>query len=67
MTDHPSEHEAVVTDKRQLVEYMVAGCKAQSQWRIGTEHEKLAYHLEDFRPLAYDEPGGVRAVLNGLI
>ncbi|MDZ3837791.1 MAG: glutamate--cysteine ligase [Rhodospirillales bacterium] len=66
-TDPLHQREAVVTDKRQLVEYMAGGCKPEAEWRIGTEHEKLAYHLEDFRPLAYDEPGGVRAVLDGLI
>jgi glutamate--cysteine ligase len=64
--DH-SLAESVVTDKRELVAYMEAGCKPQPQWRIGTEHEKLAYSLEDYRPLPYEGPRGVRAVLEGLV
>ncbi len=57
----------IVTDKRQLVEYMESGCKPPAAWRIGTEHEKLAYSLDDYRPLPYDGPRGVRAVLEGLM
>ncbi len=62
-----SHAEPVVTDKRQLVEYMASGCKPAAQWRIGTEHEKLAYRLDDYRPLTYEGPRGVRAVLDGLV
>jgi glutamate--cysteine ligase len=35
-------------------------------WRIGTEHEKFAYHLDDLSPLDYEGPSGVRAFLDGL-
>ncbi len=55
-----------VTDKRQLVEYLEAGCKPKDKWRIGTEHEKFAYRLEDLRPLPYDGRRSIRAILEGL-
>lgn len=56
-----------VTSKAQLVEYLAAGCKPAAQWRIGTEHEKFAYTLDDLRPLPYEGPRGIKAVLEGLV
>lgn len=55
-----------VTDRRELVAYMEAGCKPPSQWRIGTEHEKFMYRASDYTPLPYDGPAGIRAVLEAL-
>jgi len=55
-----------VTSKRQLVEYMERGCKPRESWRIGTEHEKFVYDLENHRPLAYEGRPGIRALLEGL-
>jgi len=56
----------VITDKRPLIEYLEAGCKPRDEWRIGTEHEKFAYTLEDLCPLPYEGPRGIRAILDGL-
>lgn len=56
-----------VTSKRQLVEHLASGCKPREAWRIGTEHEKFAYTLDDLRPLPYDGERGVKAVLLGLV
>lgn len=61
-----AEKAAPITDKRPLLEYMEAGCKPPERWRIGTEHEKFAYRLDDLRPLEYEGERGVRAVLQGL-
>jgi len=55
-----------VDGKAALIEYLASGCKPEKDWRIGTEHEKFAYHLKDFRPLAYDGEVGIRALLEGL-
>jgi glutamate--cysteine ligase len=55
-----------ITDDRQLVEYLAAGCKPKSEWRIGTEHEKFGYTHDDLRPLPYDGERSVRALLEGL-
>jgi glutamate--cysteine ligase len=55
-----------VTNKAQLVEYLASGCKPVEAWRIGTEHEKFAFRCDDLRPLPYDGPRGILAVLEGL-
>ena len=55
-----------VTSRDQLVEYIAAGSKPEAEWRIGTEHEKFAFRLDDLTPLSYDGPGGIRALLDGL-
>jgi glutamate--cysteine ligase len=55
-----------IESKRDLVEYLEAGCKPRDAWRIGTEHEKFAYRLNDLRPLPYDGVPGIRGVLEGL-
>ncbi|NBC32235.1 MAG: glutamate--cysteine ligase [Alphaproteobacteria bacterium] len=55
-----------ITSKRQLVEYLESGCKPQELWRIGTEHEKFVFRLDDLRPAPYDGPRGIKALLEGL-
>jgi glutamate--cysteine ligase len=42
------------------------GEKVRDEWRIGTEHEKFVYRRDDHRAPSYDEPGGIRDLLNGL-
>ncbi|MCG8511110.1 MAG: glutamate--cysteine ligase [Rhodospirillales bacterium] len=66
MAETTIERAQPVTDKRDFVEHLEQGCKPTKQWRIGTEHEKFAYNLENFRPLEYDGPGGIREILEGL-
>ncbi len=63
MADGAPVNGDVITDKQPLLEYMAAGCKPQSKWRIGTEHEKFPYHLSDFSPLTYTEENGIRTLL----
>ncbi len=55
-----------ITSKTQLVEYLESGCKPRDTWLIGTEHEKFCYTLDDAKPLPYDGPRGIRAVLEAL-
>jgi glutamate--cysteine ligase len=51
----------------QLAEYMAAGCKPRETWRIGTEHEKFGFRLDDHGPLPYEADGpSVRKMLEGL-
>jgi len=66
MSAPPQSQGEVITDKAQLVEYLEAGCKPADAWRIGTEHEKFCYSLDDFRPLPYEGARGIRALLEGL-
>jgi glutamate--cysteine ligase len=55
-----------VTDTRDLVAYIEAGCKPEAEWRIGTEHEKFAFCPDTLAPLGYEGERGIRAVLEGL-
>ncbi|MEX2577263.1 MAG: glutamate--cysteine ligase, partial [Halofilum sp. (in: g-proteobacteria)] len=55
-----------ITDHRQLVEYLEAGCKPPGDWRIGTEHEKFVYRVSDHAPVAYEGPDGIRAFLEAM-
>ncbi len=66
MSGPPAGTGEPVTDKRQLVAYLEAGCKPERAFRIGTEHEKFGFHKDTLRPLAYEGPGGIRALLEGL-
>ncbi len=66
MADDTAASEDSIDGKASLVEYFEAGCKPEKDWRIGTEHEKFAYHLADLSPLDYEGPAGVRALLDGL-
>jgi len=50
----------------QLAEYLASGCKPKSDWRIGTEHEKFGYCKDTLKPLPYDGPRSIRAMLEGL-
>ncbi len=60
-TDSPCEDR--ITSKDQLVRWMETAGKPREKWRIGTEHEKLVYRRDTFRPLAYDSQPGIRDVL----
>ena len=55
-----------IENRDQLAEYLEAGCKPRDAWRIGTEHEKFGYCRDTLKPLPYDGPRSVRAVLEGL-
>jgi glutamate--cysteine ligase len=66
MSAPPTSKGEPITDRRQLTAYLESGCKPAADWRIGTEHEKFAYRLSDLRPLPYDGPDGIGALLQGL-
>ena len=50
----------------QMVEYLASGCKAKSDWRIGTEHEKFGYCKDTLTPLPYSGERSILAVMEGL-
>jgi glutamate--cysteine ligase len=52
-----------VTDRAALVDHIRAGEKPREDWRIGTEHEKFGFHLEDLSPVPYEGPRGIGEVL----
>ena len=55
-----------ITDRHQLVEVLASGEKPAEQWRIGTEHEKFGFQLDDLRPPTFDGARGIEALLAGL-
>src|SRR5215471_7460500 len=55
-----------ITERRQLIEYIQAGCKPPEHWRIGTEHEKFVFRRSDLKRVPYEGPDGIRALLMGL-
>ena len=64
MTD--SGNKKTVGTRDELAAYLASGCKPESQWKMGTEHEKFGYRLDDLRPLPYAGERGIRAILTGL-
>ncbi|GAC1348177.1 MAG: glutamate--cysteine ligase [Acetobacteraceae bacterium] len=50
---------------QQLADYLAAGCKPRSEYRIGTEHEKFGFDRGTRRPPPY-APGGIKALLEGM-
>ncbi|MGV8943897.1 glutamate--cysteine ligase [Thermomonas sp.] len=66
MSGPATSNDTVITDYRQLVEVMASGEKPIEAWRIGTEHEKFGFRLDDLRPPTFDGPRGIEAMLKGL-
>ena len=50
----------------QMAELLAKGCKPKEDWRIGTEHEKFGYCQDTLKPLPYDGPRSIKAILEGL-
>jgi len=55
-----------IESRDDLLSVFAGGEKPRERWRIGTEHEKFVYRMSDHRAPSYDEPGGIRDLLNGL-
>jgi glutamate--cysteine ligase len=56
----------LIESRADLLSVFEGGEKPRADWRIGTEHEKFVYRTADHRAPSYDEPGGIRDLLNGL-
>src|SRR5208282_3522179 len=56
---------APIESRDELVTYIEQGEKPRAQWRIGTEHEKFPFYREGLRPVPYEGPAGIRALLEG--
>ena len=55
-----------IESRDDLIAIFASGEKPAEQWRIGTEHEKFVYRTADHRAPSYDEPGGIRDLLNAM-
>ena len=56
----------LIESRADLIAVFSGGEKPRSDWRIGTEHEKFVYRTADHRAPGWDEPGGIRDLLEGL-
>ncbi len=59
-----------ISSRDELVKWFEVGCKPASEFRLGTEHEKVPFYTADHSPVPYEgQPGrhnGIRAVLEGM-
>lgn len=51
----------------ELVAHFASGAKPdRTSWRVGTEHEKFGFTADGHRPIPYEGPEGIGALLAGL-
>ena len=68
---NPGDGDATpLTSIQQMADYLAVGCKPAADFRIGTEHEKFGFRLDDLTSPPYlpadGQPGSIRDVLAGL-
>ncbi len=56
----------VIESKADLIGVFARGEKPEHAWRIGTEHEKFVYRINDHHAPSYEEKGGIHTLLIGL-
>ncbi len=67
MSGPSSEQETPIENKQTLIDYLASGSKPREQWRVGTEHEKFGFRLDDLKPIPYEGERGIAALLDGLM
>lgn len=55
-----------IETRDELVAWIAAGEKPTSQFRVGTEHEKIPFRTGDHSPVPYEGRRGIRALLEGM-
>ncbi len=55
-----------IEGRDELVDWIAQGAKPKSRFRIGTEHEKFVFTLDDHQPVPYEGRRGIRSVLEGM-
>jgi glutamate--cysteine ligase len=55
-----------IASRDELVAYLEAGSKPESEWRIGTEHEKFGFYRQGHGPIPYAGDRGIRVLLETL-
>lgn len=58
--------ETPITERAELVQVLASGEKPSADWRIGTEHEKFGFQLDDLRAPTFEGARGIQALLTGL-
>jgi len=62
----PQSGGGLIGSRDDLVRFLEAGAKPRERFRIGTEHEKFGFYAGDLKPVPYDGPRGIGALLDGL-
>jgi glutamate--cysteine ligase len=55
-----------IETREELIAWFEAGSKPKSQFRLGTEHEKFVFMIENHAPVPYDGRRSIRALLEGM-
>src|SRR5580700_454568 len=55
-----------IESRDELVAWFAAGEKPRERFRVGTEHEKFAFTVAGHRPVPYEGPRSIRALLEGM-
>lgn len=55
-----------ISNRDMLVDVLASGEKPIERWRIGTEHEKFGFRLDDLHAPTFDGDRGIEALLRGL-
>ena len=55
-----------IETRDELVAWLEAGCKPKAQFRVGTEHEKFCFTVQEHRPVPYAGARSIRALLEGM-
>jgi glutamate--cysteine ligase len=55
-----------IETREELVAWFEAGSKPKTQFRIGTEHEKFPFTVDDHNPVPYAGRRSIRALLEGM-
>ena len=55
-----------VETRDQLVAWLEQGARPPSQFRVGTEHEKLPFTIDRHEPVAYEGVRSIHALLDGM-
>jgi len=66
MSGPSAVNEEPIRGRDQLVGYIARGEKPAADWRIGTEHEKFGFRLDDLRPPTWEGERGIGVLLEGM-
>lgn len=66
MSNPSQASSAPIESKQELIDYLASGEKPRADWRIGTEHEKFGFRLDNLRPPSYEGEHGIKAMLEGM-
>lgn len=58
--------DSIIENKQQLIDYIAAGSKPESDWTIGTEHEKFGFCVESLKPVPYEGERSIRRILESM-